>query len=107
MVALEILVNGHHIRTVAVGDVGMLNADITWHRLPGSTGDFGEASRVIVTGIEGVNGDSVYWPDVPCKIGDAITVRIVTTDARGDAPQHRMSMSELEAAHNSRSSKLP
>ena len=101
MVALEIVVNGHHIRTTTVGDVGMLNADITWHRLPGQSGVLEEAARVIVTGIEGVKGDSVYWPDVPCKVGDSITVRIVNTDTPGDVPHDRMTMAQLEASRKS------
>lgn len=102
MIALEILVNGHHVRTVTVGEVGMLNADVAWHRVAGPSGPFEEACRVIVTGIEGVHGDSLHWPDLPCKVGDSITVRIIETTAPGDAPRERRSLAELEAAQKAR-----
>src|SRR5436305_14945861 len=98
MVALEILVNGHHLRTVTVGEVGMLNADVMWHCAPGPSDIFEEECRVMVTGLEGIRGDSVRWPDVPCKVGDSITVRIVNRDSPGDDPESRMTMAELEAA---------
>jgi hypothetical protein len=104
MVALEILVNGHHIRTVTVGDVCMLNTDIMWHCTPGRSGVLEEECRVMITGLAGNDGDSVHWPDVPCTVGDSITVRIVNTDRPGDEPESRKTMAELEAAHQSRNS---
>jgi len=107
VVALEILVNGHHIRTVTVGEVGMLNTDIMWHCTPGRSGVFEEECRVMITGLAGIDGDSVHWPDVPCKVGDSITVRIVNTESPGDAPESRMTMAELEAARQSRNSDEP
>ena len=104
MVAFEILVNGHHIRTITVGEVGMLNTDIMWHCTAGRCGAFDEECRVMLTGLKGMDGDSVRWPDVPCKVGDAVTVRIVSTDSPGDEPFSRMTMNELEAARESRNS---
>jgi len=101
MVAFEILVNGHHLQTITVGEVGMLTTDITWHCLPGRSGPFETVCRVMTTGLAGIAGDSLHWPDIPCKVGDSVTVRIVNTDSHGDFPDSRMSMAELEAIRKS------
>jgi hypothetical protein len=95
MVGFEISVNGHHIRTISVGEFGMLTADVMWARIQQQKGTIHEEFRVMPSGLEGRLGDSVRWPDALLKIGDSVTVRIVEIDAPADPPTQRTSREAL------------
>jgi hypothetical protein len=97
VIAFEISVNGHHIRTVSVGEFGMLTAEVMWARIRQNSGTIHEEFRTLCHGLEGNEGDSLQWPDAPLKVGDAVTVRIVEVDSPGDSPSGRTTREELRA----------
>jgi hypothetical protein len=95
VIAFEISINGHHIRTIAVGEHGMLTADVTWFRMQTQGGAVQEDLRTWSRGLEGPGGESVKWPEAKLKVGDAVTIRIVEADSLGDSPSERMSREKL------------
>jgi hypothetical protein len=97
MVAFEILVNGHHIRTITAGEFGMLNADVMWAKIQTKAGPICEEFRVMPRGMEGNEGDALHWPDADLKIGDIVTIRIVEVERPGDEPHDRWTRDEIQA----------
>lgn len=97
MIAFEISVNGHHIRTISVGEFGMLTADVMWSRIQTNRGPIHEEFRTFCHGLEGNEGDSLRWSDASLKVGDAVTIRIVEVDSHGDSPSARTTREELRA----------
>jgi len=95
MVAFEISVNGHHIRTITAGDFGLLNADVMWARIQTNAGPIVEEFRVLARGLEGNGSESLNWPDCPLSLGDTVTIRIVNADEPGNEPCARMTEAEL------------
>src|SRR5688572_15004772 len=86
MLALEILVNGHHIQTVSAGEMGMLTANLMAHRIARGDGAVAEDIWLYPSGIEDGSGDHVEWATAYLKVGDAVTIRIVETATPGDSP---------------------
>jgi len=97
MIAFEISVNGFHIRTVSVGEFGVLTADVMWDRVQTNSGPILEGCRTGARGLIGDGGDSVQWPHAELKVGDSVTIRIVQVDQMCDSPSERMSREELRA----------
>jgi hypothetical protein len=97
MTAFEIIVNGHHIRTITAGDFGVLNADVMWSKIQPNSGPIDEQFRVLISGLEGNGGDAISWPEAPLKMGDTVTIRIIQAECAGDAPLERCTREEIEA----------
>ena len=95
MIALEISVNGHHFRTIAVGSFGLLCADVVWTRTKGTNGAISQDFRLTTGGMEGAAGDTVYWPDTQLKPGDTVTIEIVEVDAPPELPAARTTQADL------------
>ena len=90
MIAFEISVNGHHVQTIAVGESGMLNVDVTWSRLQKYGATVLEEFLLWPTGLEGYSGDTLQWIRSRLKVGDSVTVKIVEVDGLADPPSERM-----------------
>lgn len=97
MIAFEISVNGHHFRTIAVGSFEQLCADVVWTRTKRLNGAVSQDFRLTAGGMEGCDGDSVYWPDTPLNLGDAVTIRMVEIDSPPELPAARTTQADLRA----------
>jgi hypothetical protein len=87
MIAFEVFVNGERVCTAATR--GVLTAILTW------TWRQEEDTSLTVGGISEPDAGArhVEWPTPwPLKVGDEVTVRIVSTD-EFDTPRNRLSLS--------------
>ena len=98
MVGFKISINGHHVRTVSVGEFGSLTADVMWSRIQTVQGHILEGIVVGARGLTGDDGDAVDWPKVELKLGDSVTITALDVADEGDPPAGRMSREELRAA---------
>jgi hypothetical protein len=94
MVAFEISVNGHHIRTIGATNFGSLVADIMWSRTPTNAGPIIEDTRAMFRGLDGESLDAMQWPHIPLRVGDAVTVRIIEASGECDPPSERTTTEE-------------
>jgi|GEM_PF-3669586 len=106
MIAFEILVNGHHIQTVAAGELGMVTANLMAHRI--GRGDSAVAEEIWLhpSGVEDGSGDHVEWATSYLKVGDAVTIRIVERGTPGDSPYERRTSEEVEQIRGERRDRL-
>jgi hypothetical protein len=95
MVAFEISVNGHHIRTITSGECGMLNVDVMWAKIERQDGTVHEEFTARPSGLEGTDGDAVSWPGASLNMGDSVTIRMVNVETTGDTPSERVPRAEL------------
>jgi hypothetical protein len=86
--AFEIYLNGRHLLTAGIGDVGVLATTITWAGRPAQPGPLGLLSAHTpggsfdfhVGGLDPVGDVHLDWSVPEIGVGDEITVRIVETD---------------------------
>jgi hypothetical protein len=93
VIAFEISVNGHHIRTISVGEFGTLHSNVCMVRTR-CGGTIHEGFRVLYDGLD-EKADNLRWPYTSLKLGDAVTIRIVEVDSLVDPPSERVSQEEL------------
>lgn len=102
MLALEIIVNGHHIQTISAGEMGMLTAHLMAHRIVRRDGSIAEDIWLHPSGIDDGSGDHVEWANSYLKVGDAVTIRIVETETASDSPFDRLTREEVERQRQAR-----
>jgi len=85
MIALQLTVNGSPQYTIGIGDLGMLNAEVRWVRLP--TKD--SIHESIHVGSRGTTSPEnlameipkhVYWQNIRLEVGDEVTIKVVETE---------------------------
>jgi hypothetical protein len=78
MIAFVVSVNGHRVRTIGIGDSGVLSAIVSWTVHPGEPGDL----RLSFGGLDTRTDEHIRWPDPPeIKVGDTVTIQVVEMDA--------------------------
>jgi hypothetical protein len=84
MKAFEVIINGHHLCRIGVGDDGVLTTIVTWVGGKGREGHF----HFHVGGLDNTTDEHVSWPEPTIGVGTEITVRVVEA-ATVDPPTKR------------------
>jgi hypothetical protein len=109
VIAFVVSVNGQHVRTIGIGDSGVLSSHVTWVGWPGEVGNL----DLGISGLDSQTDEHLRWPEPPeIKVGDTVTIQVIETDTV-DTPtdrktpaqlreEERALLTEMEAEHRAR-----